>query len=861
MLRILRGAMRNFLMIMICAGCADALTGTVNTSRSMELNCDGEMCVHDGFEVLRDGFSFANWNDVEQPHSVVNTTLLVSMFGHSLVCRPSAVDVCTPTPRAQHVIREWNAALIGGRCEGMATLSERMFMSLSRPRDFDDVVIHPTDLRRGNKTLESEITYWWATQFVDEVVQIARESRSKRPSQLVAELIQGLRTTAGYTLGIYDKGMGHAVTPFAVSTTDDGWRIHIYDNNYPGVENHIDVLSSTERWVYSPVSTQDTQQSNGFISIHQWSGSTGSIELTPMHARSGPFACGTCKDSGTSSEDNSGYVLSLIPLSRHAEIGVEITTPDGRVSTLHSEPFEDDSLGITVTKSKDGTMAAVTQIRIPSSVEEFDVRVQASSLTAFPPPVLLSLSHPHVASVQINGFIAQRDNAGSSLITVNTSEMNVRTDVPVAVSVAATADLFDIDMEAGHTLTLSRPSHTNLVISDSDSLLFTKHLLGTPLRASSEIRLHSALFQGTTYAITQRVMPEDKLPSQQTDRTNRPTLRGDSDTSATTQVPVPRQTTENTLIDGGEQTGAATIPQNSQTTTTTTAKYADPPQRISVVSTFSQPPHVLFVENDNLAWIRVDGQRALFQVTGDGVITRKDVDGIPLDIAKDNVGAIWAVLQQPDRLVRITDNSVTYFSHPLLVEPTSLLFHPSEEHLYFTGGRDTSSYVGSLSPSRQFEFRVLTDIARPDMITLGTQSSVWFVDSQGRSIGRKNADNSINVFRRSTAMPRSLTFGPDGAMWFANNVAGQEIGRISVNGTFSFLPAPQGVQTIRSIATSTDGALWMTSRGHIVRMSIDRQFIVIPDVRPWGQSSLVSSSGQLLWFANASFLSVSRIAM
>jgi hypothetical protein len=97
-------------------------------------------------------------------------------------------------------------------------------------------------------------------------------------------------------------------------------------------------------------------------------------------------------------------------------------------------------------------------------------------------------------------------------------------------------------------------------------------------------------------------------------------------------------------------------------------------------------------------------------------------------------------------------------------------------------------------------------------------------------------------------------------LWFVNNIAGQDIGRISSKGTFSFTAANTGIDTLRGIVGTHD-ALWFTARGALVKMMPDKAMTVIPDAYTWGQSLIASRSKRMLWFTNANFFTVSRITM
>ncbi|GEM_PF-2828117 len=864
MLRVLRHGLRILLLLALSAGCVpNRAAHNKEASLHTFISCAYELCVDDGFDVSQDGFSFANWNDTTQPHSTVDVQMLVTMFGHSVVCRPGSERICVPTPRTLHLIDEWNAALTGGRCEGMATLSERMFIDLAQPHDFDTSLNTASQLSRGNKILENEITYWWATQFTDEITSVARESRTRSPSDIVNELIQGLSSSAGYTLALYDKGMGHSLTPYAVSATNDGWRIHVYDNNYPNIENYIDVNAFDESWSYHPrQSSNDNVVRSTDTQLH-WTGSTGSIELTPMRARSGPFQCATCNDQSGESRNDDKVTVSLVTLSRYGEVGLEITTEDGVVTTLHHGPHENN--GIEVMVSKDGTAPVLTRVRIPSSIESFDVRVIASSLTVLPPPVLLTVSQPEVASVHLRGVFARPQHPGASkksagpVLSIRQSGLRFRTDVAASASIAITSDIADVEIQSGHSLIIDKRTTSDVSIMDENKVkVFSRSYNMKKLEINSVLRRHIVAYEQERYRSTDVVIPAVEVSTTPSTDIDNQQPEDNRDRIANNTLPINTEQGENPAV--SPQPQQAPTSSTTSGTTQTTSPTNDALITPTVMAEFSAPPHLLHVDKDDAVWLRVGSQRSVTRIASDGSQTQRIIDGIPIAMTEDDVGTYWMLLQQPERLARITPTSIDYFAHPQLLSTTSIAFSPRERHLVVTGGRNAVSYVAFFSSTQTFHFVRLENINHPGLITLDAQSHLWFADVDGGSISKIGANQSVETFRRSTVMPRSLTLGPDNALWFVNNIAGQNIGRISSKGTFSFVAANTDVDTLRGIA-GTDDALWLTARGVLVKMTTDKATTVIPDTHAWGQSLIASRSKHTLWFTNANFFTVSRITM
>jgi streptogramin lyase len=81
------------------------------------------------------------------------------------------------------------------------------------------------------------------------------------------------------------------------------------------------------------------------------------------------------------------------------------------------------------------------------------------------------------------------------------------------------------------------------------------------------------------------------------------------------------------------------------------------------------------------------------------------------------------------------------------------------------------------------EFRLPTPNCIPRYITAGPDGALWFTENTGK-IGRITTDGAITEFHVPT--PNSflvvITTGPDGALWFTE-VLGNKIGRITA--TFS----------------------------------------------------------------------------
>ncbi len=241
---------------------------------------DSDSCTYGGFDPAVDGFSFENWGAPGD----IGATELIALFGRKKVCASGSGGACVLYPGAQQWAEQINEALSGGHCEGMAVTAELIHGGYLEPSDFDPDAISTFDLTQDNPTVSSTIEYWWATQMVAPVQQAYQKTHSYQPSEIAANLAQGLLEGTGYTLGIYSPDGGHAVTPIAVTTEGDLKAIHVYDNNYPGTVQRINIDPRSETWSYAMGTTNPEAPTGGY------EGGMGTIELTPMESRLGtPF--------------------------------------------------------------------------------------------------------------------------------------------------------------------------------------------------------------------------------------------------------------------------------------------------------------------------------------------------------------------------------------------------------------------------------------------------------------------------------------------------------------------------------------------------------------------------------------------
>jgi hypothetical protein len=415
----------------------------------------GTLCVDTQFQPKRDAFSFENFGRTPRADENVTTQTLIDLFGYDTVCIPGSPRECVMRPPAVQLLERWNTALSGGRCEGLAILSTRLFLAQEHPQNYAVSASNTSDLTQFNSTLSESIVYWWATQFLDEVSRAAENSRRKSPLLLVDELIDGLARSTGYTLAMYFGASGHSVTPFAVTKRDQNFVIHVYDNNFPGERREILVNSVTNSWLYLDA----TDSIDG--TPLDWAGSTGTLELTKMSERTGPFTCPFCSVM----TEESPTVVTLSSRDPQNAGYLHIDTSAGTFEVT-PQNIENSIRGATWSVSKGNR--GLIKVEIPSSVSTFSVAVNKESSDTPTGDVVLSVERSGFARLQVNGSLATAEIAAEPVPIVNSTGKKMKVTAPnnsrISVSVARRGTLATHSLESNHEITFSRVNDNTISV-------------------------------------------------------------------------------------------------------------------------------------------------------------------------------------------------------------------------------------------------------------------------------------------------------------------------------------------------------------------------------------------------------------
>jgi hypothetical protein len=122
-----------------------------------ELAASGGLCSDTGLRPVDGGFSFANWGGPVAEDAVTVTTA-TAIFGEAAVCARMSAAGCVPFPAVQHWIDGTNLQIQGGRCEGMAVLSQRIHDGGDTAEQLQAAAVRTADLEKKTKSVAASIS-------------------------------------------------------------------------------------------------------------------------------------------------------------------------------------------------------------------------------------------------------------------------------------------------------------------------------------------------------------------------------------------------------------------------------------------------------------------------------------------------------------------------------------------------------------------------------------------------------------------------------------------------------------------------------------------------------------------------------
>ena len=155
--------------------------------------------------------------------------------------------------------------------------------------------------------------------------------------------------------------------------------------------------------------------------------------------------------------------------------------------------------------------------------------------------------------------------------------------------------------------------------------------------------------------------------------------------------------------------------------------------------------------------------------------------------------------------------------------------------------------------------------SHPSAITAGPDGNLWFTQNVGGAdeIGRITPTGTVTEFLipGTGAGPAGITAGPDGNLWFAATNS-NTIDRVTPTGVFSEFAVPTANSGVYSIAAGADGNLWFTefNSGQIGRITTSGVVTEFPISTVGGSpSGIAAGADGNLWFTLPQLGQIGRI--
>ena len=416
-------------------------------------------CVDSGLTSNIDEFAFENWGGPAESASFTADTL-VSIFGYENTCMPDASG-CVMYPAAQQWMDQMNAAIEGGRCEGMATLSQRLLEGRDVAGDLQAGAMSTVDLSRDTEMVGGSIAKWWASQTFDAVRRSTEPTREWSPSRMVNEIVSALQSKKGPTLGLYGADQAHAITPVAVTTDGAGsFIVHVYDNNYPGRILPVNIDANAETWSY------DMAAANSGEEAAIWSGGTGTMDLTLMDSREAATSAPWSDESETK-----GSTTVTVSTGGRSHVGLQIRTDSATVNTDDRSTWAD---GISVFPFLDGDGNSGVSVVVPKSMGKATVTpVLGASGGTEAVPLVMTVDFPGRGSTQIQADLSDEELATLPEFTFEGDEAGYSFEVDGGgefdLEYAYGEEEADYDLSGDVTFSVEEgDDNTDLSLRDSD---------------------------------------------------------------------------------------------------------------------------------------------------------------------------------------------------------------------------------------------------------------------------------------------------------------------------------------------------------------------------------------------------------
>lgn len=222
----------------------------------------GEILASLKFDPKVHGFGFRNFGENPEYDEDLTADDMIRMFGAENVCiEGSTARDCVLYETAERWIEESLEKMNNGHCDGFSVSSLRMFVGRpfkgrKTPADFQPGATKLYDLKKSQLT-SNYVSYYQTLTFLRETYEFRAKTFPLKPSEIAALIATAMDSKKEYfTLEVWMKEegrytRGHSVVPIAVEEMGgEVYRVHVYDNNYPGQVKYVVIDAEKETWRY-----------------------------------------------------------------------------------------------------------------------------------------------------------------------------------------------------------------------------------------------------------------------------------------------------------------------------------------------------------------------------------------------------------------------------------------------------------------------------------------------------------------------------------------------------------------------------------------------------------------------------------
>lgn len=375
---------------------------------------EGEIIASIGFDPKVNGFGFRNFGKNPDYEEDLTADDMIRMFGAANVCiEGTTANDCVLYETTDRWIEEALKKMDNGHCDGFSVSSLRMFVGKpfkgrKNPAAFQRGAVNLFDLQK-NQVTSNYVSYYQTLTFLKETYIFRTPTFKKKPSEIMTMIEDAMESKKElYTLEVWmrENGKmtrGHSILPIAIEDMgDDIYRIHVYDNNYPGQTKYVTVNTKAETWRYH-TANNPTETARDYIGT----ATTNTLGLKRLSDRSrARYECPFCDIDEAGADDNkdavnetkspfmnASYTLNPAPKTKSPAVEPESLTisSSGDVELLITDP-SGKSIGYDVAKK-------VTVNNIPGATENL---IPGDGDTDTPPEYNMPVNQANKKPYKIN---------------------------------------------------------------------------------------------------------------------------------------------------------------------------------------------------------------------------------------------------------------------------------------------------------------------------------------------------------------------------------------------------------------------------------------------------------------------------